>query len=132
MKSRLKAARRVSRLHEEQHRLEKAALLAVDKKIAELRRAEQSILSTMDPGNPLGGILEAACVRRLQKIAMDIGRAIGERQPLSEALVILAIRKRVSERWLARVAEESARSDDLRDLNDVIDTAVANGRVSPP
>jgi Fic family protein len=124
MKQRLDTVRRFVKLQEQLRRLELAALIEHDDRLADLRRKHLSIVEALAADGPLASILQQAASRRLQSTEKQLEEAGKEREAQSEVVKAVTMRMRGGERLEERLSDQVERHEARRDLNSVIEAAV--------
>lgn len=124
MKQRLDAVRRFVKLQEQLRRLELAALIEHDDRLADLRRRHLSIVEALAADGPLASILQQTASRRLHSTEKQLDEAGKEREAQNEVVKAVTMRKRGGERLEERLSDQVERHEARRDLNSVIEAAV--------
>jgi len=132
MNQRLTKAKRLLKLQEQLHEIEKWKLAGLRKKRGELREAQASLIQTLNDDEALYGLFVDARARRLQQLASQEAHNKQLEEQQSEVALDRAKKVKRIERAVSRLKVDDRRAVEKADYMQLLDILTSKPKASLP
>lgn len=122
---RLEKMRRLIDVQERLCRMAEAKLADIERRQAELSRAQTDILASLNADEPLHGMFVETMARHLHRLACHAAELEEARRSQAQLVLNEAMKLKRVERYTARVARVSREQEDKRSLAEILDAPQA-------
>ncbi|MCB8823465.1 hypothetical protein [Microvirga rosea] len=132
MEKRLQKSKRLLKLQEQLHEIQKWKLAELHRKSMELQEAQSDLIKTLNDDDMLYGLFVESRAKRLQKLAAEESRVKQAKEQQSEIALDQAMKVKRTERVVERLTIEHRRDLEKKDYLGLLDVLSSKNDASLP
>ncbi|MBZ6079335.1 hypothetical protein [Microvirga puerhi] len=132
MQKRLQKTKRLLKLQQKLHEIEKWKLAGLQQRIIEVQDAQATLITTLNDDDALHGLFVEARAKRLQSLSVEEVRIKQAQEQQSKVALDKAMKVKRTERLVDRLNVEHRRHDEKKDYLSLLDVLASKTDASLP